>query len=46
MRPDGAQIKERSVDVYFNRLRRQLAATGHDRLIETVPGEGYRFRSR
>jgi two-component system phosphate regulon response regulator PhoB len=45
VRLDGAQIRERSVDVHFNRLRRRLASTGHDRLIETVTGLGYRFRS-
>ncbi len=36
-------IEERTVDVHIRRLRLALGATGHDRLIETVRGEGYRF---
>jgi two-component system phosphate regulon response regulator PhoB len=38
-------IAARSVDVHINRLRRELAASGHDAMIETVPGSGYRFRA-
>ena len=36
-------IEERTVDVHIRRLRLALQATGHDRLIETVRGGGYRF---
>ena len=37
--------EERSVDSHINRLRRALADSGHDRLIQTVSGLGYRFSS-
>jgi len=37
-------VEERTVDVHIRRLRQALAPTGHDRLIETVRGTGYRFR--
>src|SRR5205823_2248984 len=40
---NGPPIEERSIDAHINRLRRELASSGHDRLVETVPGEGYRF---
>lgn len=36
-------IDERTVDVHIRRLRKALADTGHDRLIQTVRGAGYRF---
>lgn len=36
-------IEERTVDVHIRRLRQALQATGHDRLVETVRGGGYRF---
>lgn len=39
-----AAIEERTVDVHIRRLRQALAVTGHDRLIETVRGGGYRLR--
>ena len=38
-------VEERTVDVHIRRLRQALTPTGHDRLIETVRGQGYRFRS-
>ena len=38
-------VEERTVDVHIRRLRQALAPTGHDRLIETVRGSGYRFKS-
>jgi two-component system, OmpR family, phosphate regulon response regulator PhoB len=41
---DEVALEERSVDVHITRLRRALAVSGHDRLIETVRGSGYRFR--
>lgn len=36
-------VEERTVDVHIRRLRKILAETGHDRLIQTVRGSGYRF---
>lgn len=36
-------VEERTVDVHILRLRKVLAAHGHDRLIQTVRGAGYRF---
>ncbi|HET9122159.1 MAG TPA: phosphate regulon transcriptional regulator PhoB [Acidiferrobacteraceae bacterium] len=36
-------IDERTVDVHIRRLRKALAPTGHDRLVQTVRGSGYRF---
>jgi two-component system, OmpR family, phosphate regulon response regulator PhoB len=38
-------LEERSVDVHIRRLRIGLTPTGHDSLIETVRGLGYRFRA-
>ena len=40
---DHVFVEERTVDVHIRRLRRALAATGHDALIETVRGIGYRM---
>jgi len=37
-------VEERTVDVHIRRLRQGLAPDGHDALIETVRGLGYRFR--
>jgi two-component system phosphate regulon response regulator PhoB len=37
-------VEERTVDVHIRRLRQALAATGHDKLVETVRGTGYRFK--
>lgn len=39
-------IEERTVDVHIRRLRKALAETGHDRLVQTVRGAGYRFSAR
>jgi len=39
-----AFVEERTVDVHIRRLRQGLAPTGHDNVIETVRGIGYRFR--
>lgn len=36
-------IEERTVDVHIRRLRKALVTHGHDRLIQTVRGTGYRF---
>lgn len=40
-----AFVEERTVDVHIRRLRQGLAPTGHDVLIETARGLGYRFRT-
>lgn len=39
-------VEERTVDVHVRRLRRELTATGHDTLVQTVRGAGYRFSAR
>lgn len=41
---DHVFVEERTVDVHVRRLRQALTPTGHDRLVETVRGAGYRFR--
>jgi two-component system phosphate regulon response regulator PhoB len=41
---DDVTLEERSVDVHITRLRKALAASGHEHLIETVRGSGYRLR--
>jgi len=40
---DHVFVEERTVDVHIRRLRAGLEASGHDRLIQTVRGSGYRF---
>jgi len=40
---DHVFVEERTVDVHIRRLRKALEPTGHDRLIQTVRGGGYRF---
>jgi two-component system phosphate regulon response regulator PhoB len=40
---DHVFVEERTVDVHIRRLRSVLEGTGHDRLIQTVRGSGYRF---
>jgi two-component system, OmpR family, phosphate regulon response regulator PhoB len=42
---DESLVEERTVDVHVRRLRRALAWSSHDALIETVRGVGYRFRT-
>jgi two-component system, OmpR family, phosphate regulon response regulator PhoB len=43
---DHVFVEERTVDVHIRRLRKALEPSGHDRLIETVRGSGYRFCAR
>ncbi len=43
---DHVFIEERTVDVHVRRLRLALQPSGHDRLIETVRGGGYRLLPR
>ena len=39
-------VEDRSVDVHIRRLRKAIATLGHDRLVQTVRGAGYRFSSK
>lgn len=43
---DNVYVEERTVDVHIRRLRKALAPSGHDRLIQTVRGAGYRFSAQ
>ncbi|NOL49171.1 phosphate regulon transcriptional regulator PhoB [Pelistega europaea] len=43
---DHVFLEERTIDVHIRRLRKALEPTGHDRLIETVRGSGYRFMAK
>ena len=36
-------VEERTVDVHIRRLRKALEPTGHQSLVQTVRGAGYRF---
>ncbi|MDR9405658.1 MAG: phosphate regulon transcriptional regulator PhoB [Spiribacter sp.] len=36
-------VEERTVDVHVRRLRKALAPSGHDELVQTIRGAGYRF---
>ncbi len=40
---DHVFVEERTVDVHIRRLRMALEPSGHDNLVETVRGAGYRF---
>ena len=40
---DHVFVEERTVDVHIRRLRSALEPTGHDSLIQTVRGTGYRL---
>ncbi len=40
---DHIFLEERTIDVHIRRLRQALSVSGHDILIETVRGAGYRF---
>lgn len=43
---DNVYVEDRTVDVHIRRLRKALEADGHDRMIQTVRGTGYRFSVR
>jgi two-component system phosphate regulon response regulator PhoB len=43
---DHVFVEERTVDVHIRRLRQALSPSGHDRLVETVRGAGYRLTAR
>lgn len=40
---DHVFVEERTVDVHIRRLRSILEQSGHDKLIQTIRGSGYRF---
>jgi len=40
---DHVFLEERTVDVHIRRLRNALSPSGHEPLVETVRGSGYRF---
>ena len=42
---DHVFLEDRTVDVHIRRLREALSPSGHDKLVDTVRGAGYRFRS-
>jgi len=42
---DHVFVEERTVDVHIRRLRQALAPSGHETLVETVRGVGYRLRT-
>lgn len=39
-------VEDRTVDVHIRRLRKAIGPLGHDRLVQTVRGAGYRFSSK
>lgn len=39
-------VEDRTVDVHIRRLRKAIGESGHDRLVQTVRGVGYRFSAR
>lgn len=39
-------VEDRTVDVHIRRLRKAVSGEGHDQLIQTVRGAGYRFSTR
>ncbi len=39
-------VEDRTVDVHIRRLRKALESGGHDRMVQTVRGTGYRFSAR
>ena len=43
---DHVFIEDRTVDVHIRRLRDALSPSGHDDLVDTVRGTGYRFLSK
>ncbi len=39
-------VEDRTVDVHIRRLRKAISSQGHDKLIQTVRGSGYRFSAK
>jgi len=43
---DNVYVEERTVDVHIRRLRKALEKTGHQELVQTVRGAGYRLSNK
>ncbi|MQC09957.1 phosphate regulon transcriptional regulatory protein PhoB [Morganella morganii] len=43
---ENVYVEDRTVDVHIRRMRKALEADGHDKMIQTVRGTGYRFSVR
>jgi len=43
---DRVFVEDRTVDVHIRRLRQALTASGHEEMIQTVRGVGYRFSAK
>jgi two-component system phosphate regulon response regulator PhoB len=43
---DRVFVEDRTVDVHIRRLRQALSTSGHEELIQTVRGVGYRFSAK
>jgi len=43
---DDVFVEERTVDVHIRRLRLSLEVSGHDEMVQTVRGSGYRFSAQ
>lgn len=39
-------VEERTVDVHIRRLRKAIGGRGHERMVQTVRGAGYRFSNK
>lgn len=39
-------VEDRTVDVHIRRLRKAISTNGHDAMIQTVRGSGYRFSAK
>lgn len=39
-------MEDRTVDVHIRRLRKALEIGGHEKMVQTVRGTGYRFSVR
>jgi two-component system, OmpR family, phosphate regulon response regulator PhoB len=39
-------VEDRTVDVHIRRLRKAISENGHDNMIQTVRGAGYRFSTK
>ncbi|MDR0217911.1 MAG: phosphate regulon transcriptional regulator PhoB [Enterobacteriaceae bacterium] len=39
-------VEDRTIDVHIRRLRKVLEIGGHDKMVQTVRGTGYRFSAR
>ncbi len=39
-------VEDRTVDVHIRRLRKAVSLHGHDKMVQTVRGAGYRFSAR